>query len=396
MKEVPFFIGQDLSSEYFFDRVRILNELKQKLISQESVHIALVGERLIGKTSIIDRLAGMIDKEVIPVTIKCDKLIPKNRLELCNKLTVEILNRTPKGNAGVQALISQLKEQARLKTGSAIIQEGEVWLNLELTEAKKVALAYDLTFELISGIQKALSKRLVVFLDEFQELFSFGAEYQPFLLKYMAKCSANFVVSGSNKMLREYLSDSSEPFYNFFTVYRISPISIEECGEYITLRLNEFGIRIEGEVLKEMLRVCSGRPYYVQLIGSRLYDVCKRMNTGEINWDVYKTAFEEILRAPPVQLISVFNRLKGKTKTVFAAMCLFAPKNSTELGKKLIMLPSHVTQLLTQLCKIHGLLKQENDFFAVEDEMLKEWVKRQFGAAAFAINAQISHKKLLE
>ncbi|MBW2974390.1 ATP-binding protein [Candidatus Woesearchaeota archaeon] len=380
MGELPFFAGQEVGPPFFFDREDYILSLREKLISKAPLNFAITGQRRIGKTSLMKRLAEEIKEEVIPIFIKCEKIIPKTELEFANFIAREFQKKliVLHPMSKFKKYIADLKEKINVKIGTSITQDSEMFLKVELKDNQKISIAYDFAFELIDRIHKSEGKKIVIFLDEFQELFEFGNDYLWSLRSYISDSKASFVVSSSYHRFKELLLDEKQPFFNFFEIQEVGPIQDKYCREYVVSRLEKVGITINEKALDELIRVSQGKPYYLQLIGSKAYDICKRENSQEIIWLIYLKAFNEIMLSPPAQLLSAFNRLTGKTKRVFIALCLYNVRNSTELAGKVDMAPSHVTQLLNQLHRIHGLITRNNGFFKVSDEILREWIKREF------------------
>jgi len=389
----PFLAGREVEEPYFFNRVSELKELIRKISSTTPLNIALHGQRRIGKSSILKRLRNEFTNsvEVIPIMIRCELILPKTPDNFARLIINRLRYLTESGGAFRPQTEEEILKKVRKKRIEMIISsnDGKTEKKIKTTSefqglVNQTTLMLDVAFEMIEEIQKTNEMKIVFFMDEFQELFPLGNEFLWALRGYISESKSSFVVSSSHHRFYEYLhSDEKNPFFNFFELMHIRGVKHSDAKKYILERFRVVGKEITNEAISYILTLCDGKPYYIQLICSRAYDIILRKKSNKIDLEILKQAFDKIFESPPNHVVSLFNLIQGnKAKQVFISMCVHNFKNSSEISEKLGNIsPSSVRQTLNQLERIQGIVKKTNaktNNFIVVDKFLKEWVKREY------------------
>ncbi|AMW32004.1 Predicted ATPase, AAA+ ATPase superfamily [Fervidobacterium changbaicum] len=130
-------------------------------------------------------------------------------------------------------------------------------------------------YELLEGAQKAVGRRLVVILDEFQ---AYGAisERLPESLRsfFQTRSDVLFVFSGSMRhMIEELFFEASGVLYH--SCLRIDMTSMlpeNECVEYILRKFEETDKNISLESARKVYELTKGHPYFLQLLCYELWN----------------------------------------------------------------------------------------------------------------------------
>ncbi len=387
---VPFLAGREVEDPYFFNRVNELNELKRKIGSKAPISIALHGQRRIGKSSILRKLKnefyGSVD--IIPIVIKCEKVFPMSTNNFAKLLISHLRHLTESGDAfsplNEQEILRKVK-QRRLDFEINIEKDG---INKKIKGTSEFSpsftLSMDIAFEMIKEIQKSNDSKIVLLMDEFQELFTLGDSFLWALRGYMNESSASFLVSSSDHRFHDYLkSDPDHPFFNFFEMKKILGVRKTDIKIYITERLDSVNKRINSDGLEYVLKLCEGKPYYIQLLCSKAYDILLRRKENIITKKILEESFNEIFLSPPSHITGLFHSIRGQvSQNVFITMCKYDLRTSAQIAEKLERITtSSVSQILKNLEKLHGVIEKMKgslNKYKVVDSFLKEWIKREY------------------
>ena len=383
--ELPFFAGKEIPKEYlkvyFFNRKKEVEELSRKLKSTPAVNIALYGERRVGKTSLLEKIAVELEKECVPILIKCEKLVPLRQLTFLQNIANELL----KEYRGLKKVVVKTKKAAKALKPERIgfgIEDKKFWM--EFGEGK-VSLndAFAKVFELVDEICKSKNRKVVVFLDEFQELFKFGDEFLWALRAHIADSDASFVVSSSYHRFKEKLTDAENPFFNFFEIYHITAVPKAEAEKYLKKRIAEFRMEFTDEVVEKIIDVSKLNPFYLQLLGLKCYDTALRRAKKIIDAEIFSEAMKDALENIPTYTLAPFQRLRGNARDIFISMCLYDLDSPTEIAKKVKISPKNVIVVLNRIIEDTGLIKKVDEGkYKVVDSFLKEYVRKNFAASA--------------
>lgn len=377
MVDIPFQYGREVTGDYFFDREEDLSKLMTYLTTGKN-DLALYGIRRIGKTSLIVRLAEvLLARKLLPLVIKCEKLLPHDEITFCRNLVQELHQRLTalSTTEKVKALARNLLPE---KIGLAV-EDINFWIELGKGEKKDIKQCLDKSFELIDKMSDASKKKVVIFLDEFQELFPFGEAFLWALRSQISESKAVFVVSSSHHRFQEYLTQEKHPFFNFFQLYQLRGVAVKDAEQFLKARMKRGKLSWEEATLHHVVELCQGHPYYIQLLGFWCYE--RALSTGKkrIDAPILSLAYAEALKNIPAHLLSSFGKLKGKTKDVFVAMCLHNLTAVSEIGKRINMPANNVYQLLQQIEQSSALVqKVAEGKFEVTDHFLKDYVKQLY------------------
>lgn len=377
-EELPYFAGKEIPKEYldiyFFDRKKEIEELKWKLERKPALNFALYGQRRLGKTSLIEKINHVLKKRCLPILIKCEELLPLDELTFLQNLAIRLLDEYSK----LEKLVKIQKTLKELTTRTRIgLEIADITFWLKFGEKKiTVKEALDKCFELIDKIGLKSKRKVIIFLDEFQELFSFGDKFLWALRAKISSSKASFVVSSSWHRFYYEITNERRPFFNFFEAYEIKEVPRAEAKKYLLKRARRFNLKFGTSVLERILDVSECKPFYLQLLALKCYMLS--MPKKRVSENVFERALEETIESIPAHLVASFAILKGRKRDVFVALCLYDFKKPADIAKKIDLEPKNVIVILDRLIKEHGLIKKIGREYYASDNFLKEYVKRQY------------------
>lgn len=377
--ELPFFAGKEIPVEYlnsyFFNRKKEIKELCWKLEKKPALNIAIYGQRRLGKTSLIQKLGVELrKKDCLPILIKCEELIPLDELTFMQNLTIKILEEYSKVRKLVRTEEKFKEIISKTKIGLEI---ADITFWLEFGKGKvTLKEAMDKCFDLINKIARK-KKKVVIFLDEFQELFGFGDKFLWALRAKIANSKASFVVSSSWHRFKEEITNEKRPFFNFFDSYEIKEVNKEEARVYLMKRAKKFNLHFDLGVIDKILSYSQCKPYYLQLIALKCYTLSLDKNK-KVNEKIYEQAVKETIRSIPAHLSAQFEKLKGHNKEVFAALCIWDLHKPAQIAEKVKIEPKNVVVILNRLIHDGLVNKSGKGEYEVVDYFLKEYVKSEY------------------
>ncbi len=263
--------------------------------------LIVAGPRRTGKTTACDAALKHLADEGYYVTA-----VDLFRLADAADLAEQLALATIANRGSLQRLVSRVRRAGRQLADAAAITatvraRAELGEDLEL--AFRPGLAGDdpdryLTYalELPQRIAHADNRRMILFLDEFQEIASprrpFGDPDQ--LTKRMRAIfqrspDVSFLFAGSiEHLMRDLFIPENRGLSQFGSFYPLAPIAPDAWRHGILTRLAEDGCSIEGSALDRLISAGEGHPRATMLIArwtheSSLVDATRKLNDTHVS-----------------------------------------------------------------------------------------------------------------
>lgn len=248
-------------------------ELKYLTKNIELVKPTLImSPRRYGKTSLV--LRTLMENKTLYAHVDLYKEVNEEGIEFA------IIN-------GIGGLLSQIESSPKklLKLGSELFSDSHVKLTLG---SKKIGFFLEITkgikkpvdsifnvLKQLDALAKSRNQRVVLFIDEFQQLAEISKDRSiEAAIREVAQSAQNvvYIFSGSNRHLLEMMFfDRNRPFYKLCDLMKINRISNEHYHNYIKNGLKEMTKKtIEPESMDTILTLTENHPYYVNLLCSKL------------------------------------------------------------------------------------------------------------------------------
>jgi hypothetical protein len=234
----PFFVGGAVPSELFVGRASVLAFIQQRLGGRTLQSASIVGERRIGKSSLL-------------------RYVKERAAELFNPKPVVIYLDLMKGYC-----------HTRLGFTKALRRELTAALGREPWPASEDADPSTLSFA-FEDLSRA-GVRLVLCLDEVEDLTKRRAEFDDVLeeLRAAGQSGQLGLLTASRQSLAELCRSGglTSPFYTIFLQENLGLLAEAEWRPLVTDRMAV----TEGE-LRAIERLAGGHPHYTQIAASRLW-----------------------------------------------------------------------------------------------------------------------------
>lgn len=354
--ENPFKFGTMVDGEYFTDRTRELEYVKQVLASEN--HLVLISPRRYGKTSLVNKAAKETGRPVLFVNLEAltdkrdlslallnrlFKLFPFERLQnlLRNFRFVPTLSSNPIGDSVSFSFVPDVNNDVVLEDVLALMDNVS-------TREKKLIVVID-EFQQVNEIEKHLDRQLRAIMQ-------------------MQK-NINYVLLGSQEsMMHEIFEHKKSPFYHFGTVMSLSRIPRDDFKRFISDRLAALRDGDVTSISNQILDFTLCHPYYTQQLAFHVWNI---LSTRPNEDNVVEQAIKDSNQIHDADYGRLWMNLNKTDKRVvrFLATSKSSPLNSAAgMG----IASSTVFSSLQRLCRYGYVIKDES--YRLDDPFFARWV----------------------
>ena len=362
-----------MTKEIFFGRENYLNILEKRIRDLKDGYrqnIAIIGDELVGKTSIIfNFLNKFCDPRIIILYLEAR---PESPISFVRRFIGVLLYNFLIGSG------APIKEDLGFliaKSSSYIPGTTEKIKNIlaALEKRKKINVILEL-FSLCEQIKSETNKSCVVIFDEFQNLENVGiknlyAEWSKMLIQQ--KNTMYIIISSQKYRARNILSKNLSLLFGNFETISVEPFDTRSSEKYLDLKFRDE--KINPGLKNFIIHFTGGFPFYLELISDTylknaksdladtleglLFEPCGTLNQRFSN---YLKRFLDCANSQ--DYISIMHLVsKGHNKIRDIAHLLHQPK------KDII---SKINNLLVFDC-----LERSADFVTISDRVFSFWLK---------------------
>jgi AAA+ ATPase superfamily predicted ATPase len=362
--ENPFRYGSVVTGQDFVDREKELELLAKELRSGQ--RILLFSNRRMGKSSLLKELARRFKKEFIFAHVDLYGVTTRNKF--LEGLVEEVSRAGYTTTEKIVSAIAQYIKGVRFRV--VITRSGNPGIELDQADVRDSELAEVIDFP--EKVAKKRGKRVIVVLDEFQEVLAFGGVP---LVKMMRSrmqyhTHATYIFSGSKQnLLRQIFLEKEGAFYKSVRPMELGPIRRSTFLEFIVDRFKAAGGHIDLKLAKRILDASEGYPYYAQQIAHELFDMTKSPASAQEVEDAIAVAVEHQMPAFLVLWDSIKSTLH-RNYLLAVASEPGAAHGTAFIEKHRLRSYSHVQRIEKQL-EVRGLIESGE----IVDPMFALWLR---------------------
>ncbi|ARM77181.1 ATPase [Acidianus manzaensis] len=211
--------------------------------------------------------------------------------------------------------------------------------------------------------------KVVVAIDEFQYL-TLAKQSMPNIFhvlrsKWQFHTRVSYVISGSLiGMMDELLNSKDQPFYQFFYLMKVEPLSSKASKEFLKRGFEYYGVRINDEEIDEIINYVDGLPAWLNLVGLKI--VNERKSVG----DVLNSLVEDVNVVNAVE--GDLKKLSPKAKSVVKKLAILGGEGRPkDLGDD----RWGVIRALQQLIRYGIVEKKDRGIYKIIDPLLVHYLK---------------------
>lgn len=388
----------------FFNRRKELDELVRTirpLKKGSSKYLALIGQRKIGKTSLLRHFVeGVNDPKLVCYEMDCweKKLVPKTFFQ---EYLLQVIDRylyefyTDRFHVSMKrslipesAFLSLISDIRALKI-DALNEATECLLELRANRFS------DLLFTAIINFPEKLAQETGIYfvsiIDEFQELTdlnrfkpikdTIGDIYAFLRANWQRHEKINYIIAGSKyiiagskiSMMKELVASEHSPFFQHFKIIEINAFSKTDAKKMLAKLSEQASNPIPDEFAERMIELMGTNPFYLQIVASEL---CEK----SITEDSFKIIIQENLFQPVGRLYlyfqDVIGRIVGRSASLEQTLITIArhPGTLSSLAKRMGI---GTGTLKSWINRIKDFITVEAGIYRIEDKCLKLWIENK-------------------
>jgi len=256
------------------EQIKLFEERLESTINASPMSLAIIGNRGIGKTSLLAKYAQIAkEKNCFVVRFSPIETNMKTLEDLSTYIISQIEHQAytlSKLGKIRQDILSILREnKLTLKTG---YNGFEVEAGIERT-ARTQPLLREALENIWSKLKDEVSA-VVIIIDEAETLEPLGNPYM-FLREVFSRLGEErypyMLVLGGKLTFPQKLTGEFSPLLRFFHPETLVPLSETECTTYIKSKLGKSSLNIGGDLIKKIYVDSQGHPYVLAVIMHVLY-----------------------------------------------------------------------------------------------------------------------------
>lgn len=274
----PFVYGRIADSVNFTDREKETELLVQNFTSL--INTIIISPRRWGKTSLVNKATQLLATNTDIITCKVDIFNCRTEAQFYTSYANAILKASTSAweefISGAKKYLGRLAPKITLSDST---QAYELSLGIDFKEEQ---FSYDEILDLPQKIATDLNKKIVVCIDEFQNIneYAFSLAFQRKLRSHWQQhTQVAYCLYGSKRhMLLEIFSQYNSPFYKFGDILFLQKIQREDWIRFISARFKESGKSISEELCGYITDTMRNHPYYIQQYSQQVW---LRTNKGD-------------------------------------------------------------------------------------------------------------------
>jgi len=359
MKENPFKFGTVVDGPFFTNREEEIARVKSFLKGKN--HLIMISPRRFGKTSLIKKILGESGR----CYIYLDMQVIISEEDFASQLLKRIYRIFT-----FQKLKNNIKSFRIIPSVILNPVTGEVEITFK-PGSKDLAPLEDV-LNLIEKLDSA-SRRMIVVLDEFQDIFRINPNLDKMLRSVMQDHkNINYIFMGSNEsMIREIFEKRDSSLYRFGSLFTLGKIPEDKFLSFLNEKFRQLK-KEEGNISRDILKITGSHPYYTQQLAFTVWELITRSGYFP---EIVETAADEIVQSHDndfERIWSTFNRTDMK---VLAGMSVSDISPLSDDFNRMFGAgaPSTVFSVLKRLTQKGILIKEEQSYY-FDDPFFKRWI----------------------
>ena len=374
--------SEPVIGEKFFGREEVLELLNKRIFALKEGYrqnIALTGQSLMGKTSILHHFLSSIKHEEF-ITIYVE-VIKEPFRSFANRFIATLLyNSLTKMGQRCGFDLEGLLEKAQEFLPETYTAIRHVYSCIDKGEIDD---AYFNMLSLTSALKKEINRSCVVILDEFDNLELIGIK-NPFLnfgKVIMIQKDTMYIVSSSrNQVIKKILSEKLSLLFGNFEIVKVSGFNAQTATLFIDTRLA--GFEIEDTLKKFLIVFTDGNPFYLNHIIKKAKETSFERMSNYIDADIIADAVIDLVynaNGAIHQYLTNFilDLIDTKHRDGYMALLIAISNGKNRLpviSKSVKAKQSEISKDLTHLSEL-GIISKNGVFYKIDDSVLEFWLK---------------------
>lgn len=270
----PFEYGGVVSGDAFCNRQKELADLLRAMENAEKLFV--FSERRYGKTSLVRAALGKLPRRNF-VSAYVDLWPTDSEATFVAAVARAI---TESLSSSVEKLLDTAKKFfSTLSPSLTVDAEGKPTVTLGLAKHARIAPVLEEVLETPAKIASRSGPRVVIVLDEFQQILEYGSDHVERKLRSVIQNHrrVSYLFLGSRKhLIQKMVLDRNRPLYRAGSHYPLGPIAEKYWQPFIHRHFVDADKRIGEERIHHICEMTQGHPFYTQHLCHALWELCER------------------------------------------------------------------------------------------------------------------------
>jgi hypothetical protein len=359
MNENPFKFGTVVDGKYFTDREDEIARITSFIKGEN--HLIMISPRRFGKTSLIKKVINDAGRRYIYL----DMQLIISTEDFASQLLKRVYRIFP-----VQKLKRFIKSFRLIPSVIMNPVTGETEISFKPGSADLTPLE-----DVLNMLEKlgTVDKKLVVVLDEFQDIFRINQGLDRMLRSVMQnQKNITYIFMGSSEsMIRNIFERKDSPFYRFGSLMTLPKIASEKFALFLEERFAKITDK-EKLLSRTILVITDCHPYYTQQLAFTVWELLVRSG---YKTDIVDTAASDIVQSHDNDYERLWNSLNRTDMTILTGMSVSALSPLSDEFTKLYGTGA-VSTVFSALLRLaqKGILIKEGSVYSMDDPFFKQWI----------------------
>lgn len=371
----PFKYGPIALDEAFTDRADEVAELRRDALNGQDV--VVFAPRRFGKTSLVWRVSQVLVRDkalVAQVNLMFTPTKEKLAARLAKEIHENLLSRS-----------GRAKESLRIFSGLRItptmtVDPTDGSLNFTFAgghEPEDVDATLEHLFRLLAEIAAERGRRVVLIMDEFQEV----ADIDPGMTKLLRSVFqeqpevAHIYLGSKRHMMQRIFNDELEPFWRSAKRIELGRIPPELFRPFVVDCFRKHERDIEDDVVERILAMTGGHPYGTQEIGYFLWEETPPKTTADAAR--LEVALDKLLRSEHSHFSDLWDRATANQRVLLGALAEEPGRPFTEAYRARHNLRAATTiQKAVKALVTQELAASDRGYAWICEPFYAEWIQR--------------------
>ncbi len=372
----PFRFGDVVLDEAFTDREEAVAELVADMRNGQNV--VVYAPRRYGKTSLVWRAGHEAIAAGIPVAY-CDLMKTPTKERFAAALAKAIFDDLASPAGQLLERAQRVFRGLRVLPQMSFDDEGSITFSFTAQRRSDIDDAIERLLELPQRIAADRERRVVLVLDEFQEVVKLDKDY-PNLMRsiFQTQQEVSHVYLGSSRhILDSIFENRNEAFWRSAKRLELGMIPRDRFGAFVADRFAATDKGITDDALDRLLDVTLGHPYATQELA---YHTWQSVNPGAHAFlDDVERALADVLRSEHRHFSHVWENATDVQRLLLIALARGPRSIYTVDFVEGFGFPSasHVQRAAAGLVAAELVGRTESREYAIIEPFLAEWVQRE-------------------
>ena len=377
----PFTFGNPIRDPArFYGREEDIRQILNRLLSSAHESTSVVGERRIGKTSLLKHLSNPEVALQYGLTPDQYCLVYIDFQGLTDITPQRFWER-------VLRKMRRASSNEKLKT---LIEETLALENIDLFDLEDLFEAFH-----------DLDMNVILFMDEFEYITqntNFGSDFFGGLRALAIHYSLTLITATRRELVDLCHSEEikGSPFFNIFATVILRPFSPEVVNELIKGYMRDTELVLGPEDYNFVLKLGGGYPFFVQMIGHYLYE---GKNRGLVDKELFAYTLEEFNNQAEAHFTYIWSHTSESERiTLLSIMALSRQKASKKSATTLENLRAVYSRAHLDIADLskRGVVIKPNDEYILFSPSLDQWISMEVSAMPGGAEDDVSVEQWLK